>query len=573
MVQFAAMHGWTVLSKRWRGGKNKYKITCPKGHKSEFTPDQVMRGRRCRECTNNQIKATLTKYDLNYLHRYAKSRGGVCLNKTYEGIRDKVFFRCHEGHSWSRSGQSIGRKQWCRKCARKKISDLRRDSIDRYIKIAKERGGHLLSKKYINSQTHLKWTCRNKHVFELVPAKAVQGSWCPECSKGLSERVCRAYFESIFGKKFPSSKPSWLVTERGHRMELDGYNADLKIAFEHQGEQHYSTGRLFMQNKAKLSYRKKLDMRKRYLCRKHGVSLICVPAIGSRLDHGDIKSYLKKKLTKLGLATPSKIEKIKISFDGVHNRDNIGELSKIASSKGGILVSNVYLGNGADYEWECLKGHRWYAPASRIKFGSWCLVCSGSEPYTIDEMRSLAKKRGGALVSKRMKNIREKLLWRCQRDHQWAAPGGSIVSGYWCQKCAAIDNGKKRRITMSVWQKIAKGHGGRCLSSKYVLGEKMKWRCQKKHTWLASPHSVKNGTWCRKCADQIGADNRRDSIAIFHKIASDRGGECLSKLYKSQKTKLKFSCSNGHKWAAYPNNVKRGSWCRKCVNDSRRRNK
>ncbi|MEK7070534.1 MAG: hypothetical protein AAB966_01895, partial [Patescibacteria group bacterium] len=57
-------------------------------------------------------------------------------------------------------------------------------------------------------------------------------------SKG--ERACRDAVEDIFGKEFPSVRPGWLINpETGYPLELDCYNADLKLAIEFQGSQHY----------------------------------------------------------------------------------------------------------------------------------------------------------------------------------------------------------------------------------------------------------------------------------------------------------------------------------------------
>jgi hypothetical protein len=54
------------------------------------------------------------------------------------------------------------------------------------------------------------------------------------------ERIVRAIFEATFGGKFPKSKPQWLTSKKGRKLELDGYNQEQQIAFEYQGPHHYS---------------------------------------------------------------------------------------------------------------------------------------------------------------------------------------------------------------------------------------------------------------------------------------------------------------------------------------------
>ena len=54
------------------------------------------------------------------------------------------------------------------------------------------------------------------------------------------------------------------------------------------------------------------------------------------------------------------------------------------------------------------------------------------------------------------------------------------------------------------------------------------------------------------------------TIEDAKKMAKERGGECLSEEYPNYKTRLKWRCHLGHEWESTLNNVKRGSWCRKC---------
>ena len=54
----------------------------------------------------------------------------------------------------------------------------------------------------------------------------------------------------------------------------------------------------------------------------------------------------------------------------------------------------------------------------------------------------------------------------------------------------------------------------------------------------------------------------------MHEIAANRGGLCLSEVYRNNSTKLTWQCKNGHIWEAIPNSVKRGSWCPFCAKNS-----
>lgn len=48
------------------------------------------------------------------------------------------------------------------------------------------------------------------------------------------------------------------------------------------------------------------------------------------------------------------------------------------------------------------------------------------------------------------------------------------------------------------------------------------------------------------------------------RVAKEKNGECLSKTYKNQHTKIEWQCSEGHVWSAVPMAIRTGSWCPYC---------
>ena len=69
----------------------------------------------------------------------------------------------------------------------------------------------------------------------------------------------------------------WLINDRGNAMELDGYNSEISIAFEHNGQQHYELDGYFMTHPDQLKSRLADDADKVRLCMKHGIALIVIP--------------------------------------------------------------------------------------------------------------------------------------------------------------------------------------------------------------------------------------------------------------------------------------------------------
>jgi queuine/archaeosine tRNA-ribosyltransferase len=193
---------------------------------------------------------------------------------------------------------------------------------------------------------------------------------------------------------------------------------------------------------------------------------------------------------------------------------------------------------------------------SRVKQGSWCPVCAGTQKGTIEQMQKIAQERGGRCLSKNYADSHTKLMWQCREGHQWEIEPINIKRGSWCPVC-----GGKQKRTIEEMEEMAKERGGRCLSKEYTgIFGRLTWQCKEGHQWKALANRVKQGTWCPTCAG-----TRKGTLEEMQKIAKERGGNCLSKEYLNSYSKLTWQCSEGHKWEAVPNSIKKGHWCRVCA--------
>ena len=116
-------------------------------------------------------------------------------------------------------------------------------------------------------------------------------------------------------------------------------------------------------------------------------------------------------------------------------------------------------------------------------------------------MQKLATRRGGKCLSKRYINTDTKLKWQCAKNHTWENTPYHIKTGQWCPTCSHINTANKLRSDIKEMSKLAARRKGKCLSKKYInTGTKLRWQCAKKHEWLATPDSIKRGSWCPKCS-------------------------------------------------------------------------
>lgn len=174
----------------------------------------------------------------------------------------------------------------------------------------------------------------------------------------------------------------------------------------------------------------------------------------------------------------------------------LDDLQTIAAENGGECLSHEYVGNQVKLSWRCGRGHEWEATPASIRQGSWCPVCSGRQPLTMDDMHAAAENRGGRCLSTEFLGVRTPLLWQCAKGHQWRAKPQIIRQGTWCPRCLdpAPDAGIARVSRM------ARDRGGLCLSAQHHdPNKRLRWRCAKGHEWRAKEDEVVAGRWCPKC--------------------------------------------------------------------------
>ena len=503
-----------------------FRVRCGSGHEWDVNVGRFKYGSWCRICKRHR-----GSWDADRFALFASDRGGKLISKHPSGPVQhlhRVHFECSEGHQWDAyAGQVMQRQTWCRICAgRRRIKPH-----DDVAELCASRGGRIV--RAGKNRMH-KWVfeCAKRHEFDARPSEVQNGNWCPQCSASRPERLVRTFFEQMFGRPFPRVRPKWLRNTTGVPMELDGYCEELRLAFEHQGTQHYQarSGRFSAQHSA-IRLR---DKRKRAICRKRGVTLIEVPDLLRTLKLSELQDTIVRLCDAAGFPVPKAARSMHIDVGATYattrDEDQLRRMNQIAQSRGGKCCAVIYAGANTPMPFECAEGHSWLARPADIVYGSWCM------------------------------------------------------------KCARAELGKRKRHSIEAMHALARSRGGECLSNEYVSAlSKLKWRCGDcGHEWEASPSSVIGGSWCRKCCFRKGWESRRKefgergqrgrpgpapkySIADMRALAAQRGGECLSSAYVNAFTKLKWRCGScRHVWRAAPNDVRRGTWCPECAIAARR---
>lgn len=305
---------------------------------------------------------------------------------------------------------------------------------------------------------------------------------------------------------------------------------------------------------------------------------------------------------------------------GDQYRFSLKEPQKAAKEKGGQCLSKKYINIKSPLKWKCSSGHIWSTPFSIIRRGHWCPRCTKNtteekcrfiienitehkfDPSKIgtstafdgycEDLKIAFEYQGEQhyynvpyfhkLISlpERKKYDKKKASFCKQKGiHLIIVPyweshkGDKHLIQYIKDQLPPYLITTHKPIDMSALydycsplrelQKIAKNHGGECLSQEYINSKHLlKWKCKNDHTWQARPNHIKQGTWCKKCSN-------RKTIYDMQKLASLKGGKCLSEKYETAHIKLEWQCSEGHTWLAKPNNIQQGRWCRYCASPSR----
>jgi hypothetical protein len=189
----------------------------------------------------------------------------------------------------------------------------------------------------------------------------------------LSERIVRAHFEQLFDNKFPTCKPKWLRNSRIARMELDGFCETLGLAFEYHGAQHFKHNPFFHRSSDALDQRISDDTRKRELCQLHGIKLIEIPY---SIDESKLKDFILNEAKKLQLPIPTQAQNIEINLTAAVSPAKLKKMHELAERHGGRCLSTYYVNAFTKLEWECNRGHHWWAKPNSIQQGYWCPVCA-----------------------------------------------------------------------------------------------------------------------------------------------------------------------------------------------------
>lgn len=299
--------------------------------------------------------------------------------------------------------------------------------------------------------------------------------------------------------------------------------------------------------------------------------------------------------------------------------------NKLAKTRDGKCIAKIDKNGYKNlFEWECKYGHQFYIDTSDFK-RHWCPnpICKLKRRLkgTINDLIKIAEKNGGKCLADDYLGEKIIVKWQCSNGHVFEkTPRDVLHSHLWCPYCKKYTSEERCRFILEkcLQQKfvstrlvlkckleldgyckelnLAFEHQGKQHYEPYAYFDEEKVKQIKKNDRKKKKECKKRGIILIIIPYTVSKTNSRlakyvkkqlikNKIAIkidpinidfgdfscnprhlyeIKKIATDRGGECLSSCYVNANYPMKFRCKCGYVWEAPSDRVKRGSWCRAC---------
>lgn len=508
------------------------------------------------------------EYHLKELRVIAESNGGKLLSTEYVGSKSKLKFIDSENRIFFMRSDAVKGGSWSPFEVNKGYS--REHYLSELKIIAEKRGGKLISTKYLNSRTKLEFVDKNDNIFWATSHTIKKGMWSPFEGKGISEEIARQCFEFIFDKKFTNTRKI-LIREEKPSLELDGFNEELNMAFEYQGEQHYQAKWVMARKEDKEDIFKNIqqnDKEKLELCRKMKIPLILIPFFPNFKNDSEYLEYVfnilkqhenyeqfSKYIKNLNLTV------FEIDYKKIPNaNDKLIELEGIAKSKGGKLISQRYTNNLTKLQFEDKNGHRFYKTYSGILRGNWSpfeYTRKKGEVYYLNEVKKIAESKGGKLISETCDSRDSILEFEDKEGKRFFKNYSSIKQGTW-----SPFEGKKifnKEYHLNVAKEIAESRGGKLISTEYINCKNiLEFEDSQKRRFFKSYRSITNGVW-------TPFENKMKKSEVYYleqmqKIAEMKGGKLISLECNNTESILEFEDKEKRRFFRKYSSIIKGAW-------------
>lgn len=295
-------------------------------------------------------------------------------------------------------------------------------------------------------------------------------------------------------------------------LELDGFNEELRLAFEYQGKQHYEEVGHFHRLAEAFQAQQERDLETVRRCEGAFMTLLVVPYT---IGFTNIRKFVREELLSLAYEIAPAVGCDADFYDRV--RASSPESTKqferalvVIAKKGGECLSKNYVGLRVPLRIKCAAGHVFEAsleaidqPASRGP--RFCPECGGTRKKDDDTLRAAVEACGYQFlgVESRAEGSRKRryLTVRCPQGHEYEVLWDNFrptdgVPRKGCSKCFHASLGATKRGNIDHW---CAANGVQPTTEFLGNAKPCGWRCLKGHEFTAAKAAL--GLRVRACME------------------------------------------------------------------------
>jgi len=169
-------HGCELLEEEYINNYTKMKYECSCENISEINFGSFQQGHRCKKCANKKLRKD-RQFSYKYVKQYFKKHACDLLEDKYINNCTSMKYKCICGNISKISFASFQKGTRCAKCGGTKKHTF--EFIKDYFK---KQGCKILEKKYINSETPMKYKCKCGNISKICFYNFKMGKRCRKCA-------------------------------------------------------------------------------------------------------------------------------------------------------------------------------------------------------------------------------------------------------------------------------------------------------------------------------------------------------------------------------------------------------
>jgi len=260
-----------------------------------------------------------------------------------------------------------------------------------------------------------------------------------------------------------------------------------------------------------------------------------------------------------------------------NTRLTIQEVRNTSKAKGGRFLSNTYKNAQTRYWWECANGHKWITTTNKVRNGRWCPYCSegiGEELTRLCFQRvfkkAFPKSRpdwlhlgGGFSQELDGYNARLGIAFEHHgRQHYARVKKFFHRTPARFKRQVALDRRKHRLCIQHGIRLVKIPEIGWKFQLEKLLPEVIR-RCRR--LGIRVPASAGRLRINYAPAWNMNQQRAEKAMRDLRRTAKRRGGMCLDSQYMGDRWRYHFLCGCGHQWRTSAGNIRKGTWCPRCM--------